>query len=169
MNELFEHGIHTENSDVRAHVSVCNRMIYVFQTVEGRRAIERNHFPLANAWQDGVAGRTAEGWLVRIECIDGIRRLWFNSWTKWDQFTPNLNTSQKGKLAVECVVDLMKGGYFPFWIDEATESDRENVQIKGTDIIVFARKKIQVKCDWRAGETGNLFLQRAERNPLKRF
>jgi hypothetical protein len=64
----------------------------------------------------------------------------------------------------------MKRGRFPFWLD-ATEDERQNVQILGTDILVFARKKVQVKCDYKAGDkpegSGNLFLQRAERNPLR--
>ena len=57
-----------------------------------------------------------------------------------------------------------------FWLD-AAEDERENVQIQGTDILVFSRKRVQVKCDYRCGDrplgTGNVFLQRAERNPLK--
>jgi hypothetical protein len=74
-------------------------------------------------------------------------------------------------MAVLCVIAAMKRGRFPFWLD-AAEDKRENVQIQGTDIVVFCRKKVQVKCDYAAGDkpngTGNLFLQRAERNPLRR-
>ncbi len=33
--DLFEYGIHTEGSDVRAHVSVLNKTIYVFPTRNG--------------------------------------------------------------------------------------------------------------------------------------
>lgn len=167
--ELFEYGIHTEKSDVRAHVSASDRTVYVFRTAEGLRAIEKNQPPLRNAGQDGVAGRTAEGWLVKLEWIDDLRRLRFHSWTQWIGFSGHgLTTSQKGKLAVGCVTQLMKLGRFPLWLD-ASESERTQVQIKGTDILLFARMKVQVKCDLRAGITGNLFLQRAERNPLRRF
>jgi len=165
--DLFEYGIHTEQSDVRAHVSVCNKTLYIFPTKNGVAAIEKHCPPLADAGQNGVKGRTANGWLTKIEWIEDIRKLTFASWDGWDRFKPDLSTSEKGKLAVECVIQLMKIGRFPFWLD-ATEDERENIQVSGTDILIFCRKKVQVKCDWRIGETGNLFLQRAERNPLKR-
>ncbi len=49
------------------------------------------------------------------------------------------------------------------------------MQIRGVDIVVRGQWRIQVKCDYDAGRgkdgsgTGNLFLQVAERNPLKRI
>ena len=166
---LFDYGIQTEASDIRAHVSVVNKTIYVFQTRNGIRAIEEYRPELRPAFQNGVAGKTAEGWLVRPEWINDLRLLRFESWS-WDKFTPCLSTTEKGRLAVECVLAVMRLGRFPFWID-ASESDRENVQRKGTDILVFCRKKVQVKCDYRGGAlplgTGHLFLQKAERNPLR--
>lgn len=169
---LFEYGIHTEASDVRAHVSVVNQTIYVFPTANGVRAIENHQPPLRPAYQDGVTGRTAEGWLTRIEWIADLRRLRFGSWGLWQELRESLPTTEKGRLAVQCVVDAMRLGRFPFWLD-AQEDERENVQVKGTDIVVFCRKRIQVKCDYRCGDppagTGNVFLQRAERNPLRRF
>ena len=166
--ELFEYGIHTEDSDIRAHVSGVDKTVYVFRTRNGVSAIEKNNPPLRNAGQPGVKGPTAEGWLVRLEWVDDLRRLIFHSWPLWDELSRATSTTDKGRLAVECVLDTMRKGRFPFWID-ASEDDRENVQRKGTDILIFARKRVQVKCDYRAGETGNLFLQRAERNPLKRY
>ena len=169
MDDLFEHGIHTENSDIRAHVSAFNQTVYVFRTPEGIKAIERHKPPLVPAWQDGVDGPTAYGWLVKDIWIDGLRRLPCRRWSKWEEFAACRTTSDKGRLAVACVIDLLAIGYFPLWISDAAESDRHDVQIKGTDIVVFARKKIQVKCDMPAGRTGNLFLQKAERNPLKRY
>jgi len=169
--ELFEYGIHTESSDIRAHVCVLNKVLYVFQTRMGVEAIERENPVLKDASQDGVNGRTAEGWLVRTEWIGGLRRLRFSSWPDWGLFNEKLSTSDKGSLAVGCVIAAMKEGRFPFWID-AAEDDRENVQRSGTDILVFCKKKVQVKCDYRGGDrplgTGNLFLQKAERNPLRR-
>lgn len=64
----------------------------------------------------------------------------------------------------------MKIGRFPFWID-AKEDERQGVQIKGTDVVVFCNQRIQVKCDYKAGPkpegTGNVFLQKSESNPLK--
>ena len=164
--ELFEYGIHLENSDIRAHVSAFNKTVYVFRTIEGVKAIEANNPPLAYAGQDGVNGPTGLGWLVRHGWINDLRKIPVN-WARWDEFEAGWNTSKKGRFAVDCVLALMKYGRFPLWIN-ACEDDRENIQLHGTDILVFARKKIQVKCDYPAGRTGNLFLQKAERNPLKR-
>ena len=168
---LFEYGIHTEASDIRAHVSVVNRTIYVFQTRLGVEAIERENPPLRTASQPGVSGITAEGWVVAVTSIPDLRRVKFESWGGWPEFSEHLTTSAKGALAVRCTIEAMKRGRFPFWLD-ATEDERENVQILGTDILVFCRKRVQVKCDYRCGDrplgTGNLFLQRAERNPLRK-
>lgn len=172
MNQLFEYGIQTENSDVRAHVSVVNRTIYAFPTATAVMAIKKHQPEEREATQPGAIGPTARGYVVPIELIPDLRKLPYHSWLMWSDFRPELNTSEKGKLAVQCVIDCMKIGRFPFWID-ASEDERQNVQIGGTDIVVFCRKKIQVKCDWKCGEkpngTGNLFLQSAERNPFKRI
>lgn len=168
--ELFEYGIQVEHSDIRAHVSVVNRTIYVFETYRGVEAIEKYKPERRMAFQPGVEYPTADGWLVKPEWIADLRRLKFHSWGEWGSFNSSLSTSAKGALAVECVTDAIRAGRFPFWL--STEEDtRENIQIKGTDIVVFCRKKIQVKCDWKCGDTplgtGNLYLQRAERNPKK--
>lgn len=168
---LFEYGIQTESSDIRAHVSVVNRTIYVFQTKEGIAAIERDAPPLRGASQPGVAGRTAEGWVVKVDSIADLRRVRFQSWPRWQDFREDLSTDAKGALAVQVVIEAMKRGRFPIWF-HALEDDRQYVQVKGTDILVFCRKRVQVKCDYKSGDaplgTGNLFLQKAERNPLKR-
>ena len=172
LDSLFEYGIHTEDSDIRAHVSPVNRTIYVFPTQNGVEAVFRRPREERYAGQAGVVGCTAVGWLVPVEEIADLRRLKFTTWEGWTQFRRELTTSRKGQLAVSCVCAAMQRGRFPFWVD-ATEDDRRNVQIVGTDILVFCRKKVQVKCDYEAGDkplgTGNLFFQRAERNPLKRF
>jgi hypothetical protein len=170
--ELFESGIHTENSDIRAHVSVVNRKIYVFRTPMGIAAIERLVPEKATASQPGVGGITAQGWKLPWDAIEDIRIIHPCKWTGWALFRETMTTTEKGRLAVQCVQYAMKCGRFPLWVC-SDEDDRESVQIKGTDILLFCRKRIQVKCDWRCGErpagTGNLFLQCAERNPLRRY
>ena len=167
--ELFNSGIHTENSDIRAHVGVANRKVYVFQTKHGVDAMSACDVT-KEAFQPGVVYATARGKIVPWDSIKGIRVLPCTNWSRWNEFHPLMTTSQRGALAVACVIDIMKAGRFPLWLD-AWEDERENVQIKGTDILLFCRKKIQVKCDWSCGErpngTGNIFLQIAERNPLK--
>lgn len=172
--ELFKYGIQTENSDIRAHVTVATKSIYVFPTQNGVRAIEEHKATLrfCHAFQEGVSGPTAYGCCMPVEWIDDLRRLSFASWEGWAAFTPNLGTAQKGALAVQCVIAAMKLGHFPFWI-KASEDERQEIQVKGTDIVVFCKQRIQVKCDAsggarRDGGTGNLYLQTHERNPLKR-
>jgi len=164
---LFEHGIFEENSDIRAHVSPFEKRVYVFPTRNGIEAIKRHSPRLGKATQNGVNGVTAEGWLVRIEWVEDMRTLRFESYPKWSEFSEAMSTSQKGKFAVQCVVELMRRGRFPIWMD-AEEDKRQDVQIKGTDILLFCKKRIQVKCDAPAGRTGNLFLQKSECNPLRR-
>ena len=166
--ELFPHGIFEENSDVRAHVSVLEKIIYVFPTKNGISAIRTHNPTIREAFQPGVEGATATGWLVRPEWIEDLRRLRFTYWDRWLEFDERMPTNKKGRLAVECVIESMRKGRFPFWMD-ATEDQRENIQISGTDILVFCKKRVQVKCDYPVGKTGNLFLQKNERNPLKRY
>jgi hypothetical protein len=170
--DLFEYGILTEASDIRAHVSVVNQTIYVFPTENGRAAVRTGKYRLVPAGQPGVDGATATGWIVPPDDIEDMRKLRYASWPQWCEFVRvKDDTTTKGSLAVRCVVDAMRLGRFPFWL-HAAEDDRENVQIAGTDIVVFCRKRVQVKCDWAAGDkpmgTGHLFLQKSERNPLKK-
>jgi hypothetical protein len=171
LDVLFEYGIQTEHSDIRAHVSAVNQTIYVFPTRNAIDAVFREPREERYACQRGVAGPTAIGWLVPVQAIEDVRRVKFSSWEGWTQLRDDLTTSRKGQLAVACVIGAMKRGRFPFWLD-ATEDERQHVQILGTDVLVFCKKKVQVKCDFHSGDkplgTGNLYFQRAERNPLKR-
>lgn len=173
---LFPHGIQTENSDIRAHVSVVCKRIFVFQTKNAVQVI-RDLAPQHPEWtrtakQKGIAGITARGYAVPIEFVQDVRSIAMDpAWSGWGSWTQDLSTSERGEKAVKCVCGAIKRGLFPFWLD-GQEDRRENIQIKGTDIVIFARKKIQVKCDFTAGPkhfggSGNLFLQTSERNPLK--
>lgn len=162
---LFEYGILSEQSDIRAHVSVCNQHVYVFQTSAGRDAVLSKEYRVAKAYQKGVTGATAEGWLVPIIDIKDIRSLFFKTFD-WHLFDENETTTHKGECAAKCVIELFKRGRFPLWIDALEEADNRTMQISGTDLLVVCNKRIQIKCDWNAGKTGNLYLQKAERNPL---
>jgi len=88
-------------------------------------------------------------------------------------FEETLDTSEKGRRAVQVVSRLLQKGRFPLWT-EGEEIRDVQLQIKGTDIGVTGRWTIQVKCDYRCGETDRggrdyLFLQVAERNPLRKI
>jgi hypothetical protein len=170
---LVDYGIHNEQSHIRAHVSVANQEVYVFQTSSALEAIKRWNPPLKSATQPGCNGRpTALGWPMPYTKIPGFRRVIFYTfdWSVFAKGPKQMTTSEKGAAAVQCVLALMKKGMFPFWI-EAFEDDNVDIQISGTDIVVDCKKKVQVKCDWFCGQkpkgTGNVFLQRAEINPFK--
>ena len=174
--QLFDYGILQEDSDIRVHVGVIVRRVYVFETKKARSLIEQNphKYPIKLADQPGVIGATGKGWVVPWTEIPGIRQLLYDSfaWESFGALQNQYSTQKKGSMAVACVVQLMKMGRLPIWINDTGESDNEKIQITGTDIVVFCKKKIQVKCDWRCGDkgrggTGNVFLQNAELNPLK--
>jgi hypothetical protein len=169
---LHEYGIQNEASDIRAHVSVVNETIYVFQTHSARAALVAfPACPLRCASQPGCTGPTAEGWIMPLDRIADVRRLRVR-WTRWAEFSPMMATNDKGALAVAFVVRALELGRFPLWV-VAGESADKRIQIAGTDIVVTANQLIQVKCDWRSGDrpkgTGNVFLQKSERNPLRLY
>lgn len=74
-------------------------------------------------------------------------------------------------MAVVCVRAAIVANKFPLWVCGKVNGDKE-LDIRGTDIIVSARRHIQVKYNAPAylqeeGGTGNLFVQTHECNPLK--
>ena len=89
----------------------------------------------------------------------------------WHRYTSEMTLAERGAAAVCVVKAAIRSNRFPLWVCDIVTSDHE-LDINGTDIIVNAKRRIQVKCDWRActrndGGTGNLFVQTHERNPLK--
>ena len=130
-------------------------------------------------FQPGVAGATSEGYIVPPlaigKCV--IIQVRDCAWDKCD-FREDDDTSTKGGKAVVLVAGMIRNGLFPlpYNIDSLDDDPAYALQIDGDDIVVALGAscvKIQVKCDFRGGEkdlggTGNLFLQVAERNPLKK-
>ena len=163
--KLHPYGIQTEDSEIRAHVSVVNRTLYVYQTADGVRQLSRKQYKKKTVYQYGVDGPTGVGYPVPWNDIPNIRCLRWREWERWGEFNIDLPTPDKGRLAVDFTCDVIRAGYFPFWIN-ATEDSRQDVQIAGTDIVVFCRKKIQVKCDYNAGHKPAGYGNLAERNPL---
>ena len=173
---LHEYGIHTENSDTRAHVSVINQEIYVYKTKNGLDAIDKYNPPIKTATQPGAINSTASGWVIPWGLIENIKFI-KNPNFNWNLFHSenDMTTSEKGNIAAKCVLQYISDGRFPFWIN-ADESNDKNIQIAGTDVIISIKTNIQIKCDWKCGRsiksggkgTGNLFLQKSECNPFKR-
>ena len=165
---LFQYGIHQEKSDIRAHVSPVDKTIYIFKTEDGRKAIKKFNPQKVPAMQSGYKKVTATGYLIKLNWIENLKRIRFETWPRWNEFSKYLDTSQKGKLAMDCVRDCIKSGLIPFGAKILEIRDKD-MQIQGTDIILFCQRKIQIKCDYPIGNTGNLFLQDEEINPLNKI
>ena len=171
--ELFRYGIQTEQSDIRAHVGPICKSVFVYQTNRMLLWLKEHYqeYRVGEATQPGVEGVTGRGFLVPLKDVPGLRTLRYHSY-EWSTFPhKSATTSRKGDAAVDVVCKLLEMGRFPLWVDGNTE-DRGSLQIKGTDIIVFAKQYIQVKCDYLAGPkecgcSGNLFVQTHESNPKK--
>lgn len=166
---LVGYGIQNEQSDIRAHVSVSTRRVYVFDTSTGRELAESGQYPEGTAYTGRII--TGVGALVPPRDIEGLKAIPIpdDIWVKYE-ISKFDNTGIKGNKAVMIVSDMLKCGLISIGlrVDQITD---ETLQIEGLDIIVTAKVRIQVKCDYRAGPrewggTGNLFLQVAECNPL---
>jgi hypothetical protein len=134
------------------------------------------------AGQPGINGVTAngacvpifdfKGWGFDLRIID-LQELG-SRYTKkdfWLSFRHDLSTSIKGAKAVLVVKALLQDGHFPLWLAVAKDANR-SIQVAGADILVYCKHRIQVKCDYFAGDregmkacTGNLYLQTSECNP----
>ncbi|MEN6569026.1 MAG: hypothetical protein ABFC18_03335 [Rikenellaceae bacterium] len=164
---LVRYGIFEEDSDIRAHVS--DKRIFVFKTTNGVEAINKYYLgktDLIYAKQPNYIIPTGAGYLVKHTDITDLRILKYESWEGWDLWDKTWGTSLKGKWAVDCVRELLKIGRFPLWI-EARQTNDVKIDIEGTDILITMNQKIQVKCDYPAVKTGNLYLQTHESNPYK--
>lgn len=169
--QLFNHGIQNENSDIRAHVGVLAQTVYVFQTKNWQFAVSQSQAAIKSASQPGVIGSTATGYVVPIDCIPDIKIISLVSESFWNYCNATSSLQDKGKFAVGVVRYLLRKGMFPLWIANSIETTDKELQIDGTDIQLDVSKRIQVKCDYKAGNgpgcTGNLYLQMTERNPNK--
>lgn len=166
---MINYGILQEKSDLRAHVSVIGKSIYIYPTQQAIAQINKYHYPKGTAYTAALA--TGVGYLVPPYDIKGIRVVdipddIFNS----VQFDVRDTTTQKGNKAVSVVRQMLSMGLFP--LDSVSEIvDNKDLQIDGYDITVKLHFHIQVKCDWKCGVsdgcTGNLFIQISERNIFK--
>lgn len=176
--QLTKYGIQNEHSDIRVHVCPLARRVYVFPTIEGRRAIEAGLGERRTARQPGVDGITADG--RRISPFD-IRRCVGVSVCReaWDavNIRKTDNLSVLGEKAVRLVAGMIRFGLlpFPYPIGDVNIALEKDLEILGTDIIVQLKCGtlfFQIKCDFPGGEkalggTGFLYIQTAERNPRR--
>lgn len=169
-NTLVEYGIQNEETDLRAHVCVVAKVVYVYPTINGVRAIETGVYRTAPAFQDGR--QTAMGYLVPpADIADCIACTLPQRLLDTHPITEAMNTTEKGEAAARMVSMGIRRGVIalPYTANLVTDL---KLQLAGVDLIVRNNLRIQVKCDYRGGEksrggTGNLYLQFAESNPFK--
>lgn len=174
--ELVDYGIQSEESDLRAHVCIAVERIYVYPTAAGLAACETGRYIKrpAYSWINGTKIKTAEGYLVPPDDIDGCVFMQIPKWLIDKTVLSQANTTtEKGNKAVSIVMAFIKAGGFPFPINGRAIEDY-NLQVLGLDILVGINARIQVKCDYEGGPrglggTGNLYLQVAECNPLRQI
>lgn len=171
--KLVSYGIHNEGSDIRAHVCVNARVVYVYPTSDGLDVISAGTYKPLPVYTGNI--QTATGYAVPPSNIKRCLPVGVKSLFAKHPIAFTDSTKVKGDKAVAIVLDMLKIGYFPFFVATEEVTDKM-LQISGTDIYVNAKMKIQVKCDYEGGEpkregvkgervTGNLFLQIAECNP----
>lgn len=167
--KLVEYGILSEGSDIRAHVCVLEKCVYVYPTVSGIETVKSGAYKKAVARQGEII--TAVGYLVPPRKIKNCRRVDIpDHIIEKAAFSEFDTTTEKGDKAVRVVKWLLNNGLFPIWTNPNIVEDVD-MQIKGVDIELNIGVKIQVKCDYRGGSgnfcTGNLYIQIAECNPHK--
>lgn len=170
--QLVEYGILQEASDFRIHVAYKIQHIYVFPTKDAVKAIFLNDFKKVPASVDGDI-ITAKGFLAPPDMIQNMQKILIplDLYKSYPIQQYGQTTTTKGLLAINIVVGMLKKSLInlPVKIDI---TDDLSIQIKGADIIVSSSLRLQVKCDYKAGDqlrggTGNLFLQTEECNPYK--
>lgn len=166
---LVEYGIGTEASDMRAHVCVLARRVYIFDTEAARQAIATGRFRRVGASTGAI--KTAEGYLVPPTAIPGCKSIPIPA--DWLAIERTDSTTVKGDKAMAVVARLAEQFGLPVPTKlQIVTSHRE--QIAGIDAVIEPpRRSLQVKCDFEGGNvehggTGNLFIQVAECNPYGR-
>lgn len=181
MSPLYEYGILDDKSDYRIHVGFNIRHIYVFPTKNAAELIKQNpgKYRIRYATQPGALGSaTGSGWPVPWRDIEDCVevkipiQLWLQN-----QLLDNDNTSTKGQKAIAVCMSMLQQGLVPIPLVPVCVSDLE-MQVEGKDLLVVRSEvSIQVKCDAKCGGdkwnwpkwTGNLFLQKGERNIFKMY
>jgi len=167
--EMTDYGIQTEQTDLRVHVCFGEGFIYVYPTANGLEAADSGRWPKVQAKQPGVDGATAEGFLVPPNAIEGCVRVEIpKKWLANLNCGRELSTSAKGAKALALVQVMLKRAKLPVHLGSLEIGDQE-LQVQGTDLLISARLRLQIKCDYDGGRdgSGNLFLQTAERNPKR--
>ena len=168
--KMVHYGIQNETVDLRAHVGVNTKRVYIFTPQDGMSAINSGRYHRKPVYTGEIL--TAYGYAVPWNEIEGCH--WFDipeDVMLQAGFGQAKNTSDKGRSAEYIVKEMVMRGTIVMVLDTMDDKDAKS-QMVGSDILVKFANGIQVKCDWRCGHkdrggTGNLFLQTDECNPLK--
>lgn len=163
---MIKHGIEDEHSDIRVHV--FSNMACVFETQKMRDYLQSSRSLIQASASTEIRGtkiKTSHGILVPVSKCEFICEV------VTGEAAPVFGASdhtEKGRWAAGVVALMARRGILPLFIRDASESWERSVQLEGTDVIVQERFLIQTKCDLRISETGNLFIQTHEINPLQK-
>ncbi len=169
---LVSYGIQTERSDLRAHVCILARALYVYPTRCGVACLGDPRWPERSVRTGSIV--TATGRLVPPAAINECMRVDIpDDLIIHANIQETQGTTEKGTRAMHLVASMIRAALFPFPLDPTIVTDT-SMQFEGLDIVVSTRVRIQVKLDFRGGEkslggTGNLFLQTAECNPTRSY
>lgn len=171
---LVQHGILNEQSDIRAHVCVNSKTVWVFKTQAAVEAVKSGKWKSRDVFTpvNGKRVVTAKGCPVPPGAIVGAIAVPADDVIAKADFRDTDDNSTKGRKAAQVVADLLAQGRFPLWGIYQPVTEKQ-MQVKGVDIHVHLDTHIEVKADIRGGvgegTTGNLFLQYAECNPYKLY
>lgn len=176
---LYHHKKEDDHSNFRIHVCFLARHIYVFPSSSCHKAISvarKNKEPVKKAGQPGVILTTSNGYAVPVYDIDQVVGIEIpDDVCKKHAFSANTDTSFKGRMAVLIVTEMLKRNLIPLPLQIKLIKDK-TLQIKECDITIRSSLVLQVKCDYKGGSkahskyaTGNLYLETAERNYLKKY
>lgn len=165
---LYPHGIQKEESEFRLHIGIeVVPKAFLFQTKSAIRQFNSEPY-------SSIVLPTAIGYLIPWKHIDGCQdiRIPPELIEKYD-FRESDGLAEKGEKAEGVGAEMVNQQLFDFEkytcpspvIESVTNRDD---QIKGIDLRLKPIDRcFEIKCDWPATRTGNLFIQTHERNPDK--
>ena len=169
---LYPHGINSEVAQWRAHVAIPCRQIFMFPTSKAISLITQNGYPLTNAYQKNITYATAQGYLIPIRDFGAsLQRtpIPFDISLPTETQLEQYDTSQKGRLAANVVMLMLQRGAIAIATKWECETPTYQQDKSGIDLIICSKILLQIKCDLKICKTGNLYIQTAEANPLKKY
>jgi hypothetical protein len=163
--ELVEHGIQNDESQYRLHICFNGGVAYLFPTAAGAVAVEAGLGKPFEAGQPGVNFVTGKGRKVPAALIEDCREIEIpQAWLEKVDCKRTDSPVMKGQKAMAIAKWLFKTARVPVPVMTKEITD-EQMQVRGTDLIVTSEWSVQVKCDYFGAENG-LALQTHECNPF---